>query len=408
MLPPELVGEISEYLFSMSPTPIPWQIGRRGFCATIQDLVAFSRVCHSFRGPVERCLYRDIHLNADGWISGKYRRRRSSGGCLHRLLRTLKGRPALGQHVHSVHLDWTSRNEGFMSQPAHRDYICRLQHGFVQLLKHCTSTQKLFLTEFPMDIPKRRYPKSLKITSLGTPCFPDSFKIIADRFESLRELRIHASDDESNNVLDRPLLLQLKKLQLDDLEGDFLEAMDVYADHAEELSIRFRHEYDYTDFTGSPAILPLIGTNLRILRLDTFSILSSMDNKSTRVLRGLPCLEQLYIMKSRPINEEAFTMLPPVLRSLHFPDYSLDTQSNFHPTCRFLRSIRVCLNNRSRVVARLEVIGSLTLEPDITDLKLLKNICDKERVIFQVDNDPQIMHEVGIFCKSYFFYCSHR
>jgi len=105
-------------------------------------LSSFSKVCAAVRWPVERVLYRDIHVHFGRWnedlIHSEWR-----GGSLRLLLRTLEGRVDLCSCVKSVHMDWFDEMNDLEEDSAVAEDALR------QFFSCCPSVQRPFrLTYF--------------------------------------------------------------------------------------------------------------------------------------------------------------------------------------------------------------------------------------------------------------------
>jgi hypothetical protein len=100
-------------------------------------LSSFSKVCTPVRWPVERALYRDIHVPFSGWdVIHDLAHSDWRGGSL-RLLLTLEGRIDLRGRVRSIQMDWYSdmdylEEEDFaLVESALRQFFSRCEPGYV-------------------------------------------------------------------------------------------------------------------------------------------------------------------------------------------------------------------------------------------------------------------------------------
>jgi hypothetical protein len=411
-LPPELVENVAEFLrWTSNKPPGLWnskwndwtsraiQIGLRNRVDADQYLSAFSQVCSSLRGPVERILYREIYVQFAGVIKGDGGFS-SMFGCVHRLLRTLQGRSDLRHHVRSVYVDWPYSYK----PPEKSDCIAGKERAFLRLLTYCPSMQTLFVTHFPDKIDLERFPKTLNVTILGTSYFPAVFQNVSERFQGLRELRLYKS--EIGNVSTASVFPhRLKKLRFDRASfGPSAFALDALAacgDSVEDLEISDCID----DYSLPSALLPPsrpAGANLRNLRIQHSYILDSSSSAAANALRSLPRLEQLCVSRFPPsssIGHSAFGILPQSLRSLHLSGY-ID-----RGVTRFFKDLGVCLQNYSHRVVRLDTYagplsrdGSLLLPLheacEANDIPMIELAYDENRVCC---GSP----EIQIFCKRY-------
>jgi hypothetical protein len=397
-------------LFSASTiATFDWQPKKFG----LGDLSAFSQVCSYVRGAVERAMYRDIRVSADGWMYADRHIRSSRGlGCIRCLIRTLKRRPILRQYARSVFLEMDRDSEGHKMLPLYRSsgYDDELRRTVLLLLKSCTSLQRIFVTGH-VKIPSQKYFQSLNITAFGMKYSRLTVQVVLETYKGLLELHIQDATYLDWSIFKRSPSHTLKKLRLqfshfyrDSLATIFHKAVEACADSVEELHISFSAISHYHHGRCSSIKSPKAGANLRILRLDNFPILDVPLDPAACTLNGLQRLEQLHLTGYLRIPEEAFALFPPTLRSVYFSADRKHGYSN-RELATIITDLQAGLRKCSLPITRLEIYRNYSKKPPKclkSGFKLLRDDCVTDGIPFQINTSKVLVQpEIRIICMSF-------
>jgi hypothetical protein len=378
------------------------------------DLSSFSKVCSSVRRPVERMLYRDIHLNFAGWNGSRDAFfPECRGGSLRLLLRTLESRIDLRGCVRSVQMDWYG-DQMYSLGP---EDFAPVADALRQFFSRCPSVQRLLMMTFPSRL---EFPTLSHIVTVATSGPPDIFYTVVKKFPGLRDLyltSIRMNTPPPASVCHH----RLKRLHLQGIQvGTALLGLIPFAFWALEMCAHITEELRITCSAAdvgynridplplTPLTLsPSAATNLRSLRLDGHSLnfLAHPDSSLADAIRRLPSLHHLYMSKCLAFHTAAFSALPPSLRSLSLSEYGQwsDDRSTGHV---FVVALGECLVQATRMI-EMVATHNLTRERDesqvLGDFSPLQRVCDDRNIPFRLNissDDNWCSPEIRILCMS--------
>ena len=376
------------------------------FSRTRFDLSSFSKVCTWVRWPVERVLYRDIHVHFDGWngidISAHPHWR---AGSLHLLLRTLEGRMDLRGCVKSVQMDW--HEEVYELE---KEDLVLVKNALRQFFSRCPSVQRLNIMTFPSHIFSKAAALS-QITTVATrgPSL-GMFHTIVKTFPVLQDLYL------ITNHMGTPTPVvhhQLKKLRIEsqiDVACVFW-ALEVCAHITEELHM-ICSGYVFGSRPVRPTLSPKglspsAGTNLRSLHLvgNELNFLAHPNSTLAQAIRQLPSLQHLHVSRCLSFHAAAFSVLPASLRCLFLSEYGEwdDDERSRHI---FVVALSHCLAQARRVVEMVAIHGvtRMALERQVLgDLSPLESVCNDRNIPFHLNigsNNHRLDAKIRILCKS--------
>ncbi|KAF8061693.1 hypothetical protein FPV67DRAFT_292316 [Lyophyllum atratum] len=350
-------------------------------------LSAFSKVCSTLRGLVERILYRDVQLDFTGWKGRKHTKWPAAS--LRLLLRTLGTRPELGQFIHGAALDYHLSSESKV-----------LEEGLEKFLHLTPNLKTLFLGQCPLalwDLPLHR------ATTFATTFAPGIIPSILGHFPDLQNLYLRDCH-VMNFSLDLPPH-DLKTIRFDSnhehAAAHISRALMVCSDTAHHLDIRFIGGLLHQSPNFTPR-LPYMGpaptASLRSLRLDNISVFSHLDSAYIQVLQSLPALEHLHVSNHSCFSPNAFSVLPRSLRRLttsefygYWERWSLDVNPQDRNE-NFMLALANCIATSTRKISHVIAFGGSESDQS---LQLVSGACTFEKIRYTEARGVEAFIEVN-------------
>ncbi|KAJ7701839.1 hypothetical protein B0H17DRAFT_1044898 [Mycena rosella] len=406
----QLPEEVVEYIAECMRYPIHPRLeateaflneGRTRFSVARFSLSSFSQVCASIRPTVERLLYRDIHLDSIGWTSHvqSYDTQKHPiwpAGCLRLFLRTLEERPELGRFVRSVNLRWSE----YQLSP-------RTIQEQLRFLGMCPGLQSLSFSSLPESLLEHLEPLDLKITSFAAVSPAAHVPRIIQMFPALRHLHLHIHGDPcSFSVPDHSITgLHLKLVADRDVQELLLRLAfavprhDVRDFYLEGKDTRSERNIAVVTFPRPSTSMQASVEHLRLKNIDPFRPVT-INGADYSPLAEMTVLRHLHVIRPFLLPPQAFSYLPPNLRSLTFSDYALDSKkSSADSKSCFVQLVVECLmaNTQNFRLAGIKTYGAMPDDPwELGDLTPMRLLCRKEKVPFiqigaYADIDPELM-----------------
>ncbi|KAJ6588556.1 hypothetical protein B0H19DRAFT_1248198 [Mycena capillaripes] len=370
------------------------------FSAARFSLSSFSKTCKAIRINVERLLYRDIHVDIIGWTRhiesfGTQKHPIYPAGCLRLLLRTLEERPDLRRFVRSVAIRWSD----FALSAA----TVQKQLGFLRL---CPGLQSLAFSSLSESLLEPLKALNLQITSFAAVSPASDLPHIIRIFPNLIDLHLHIHGDPSSIPVpdhgisrlhlslrgdreEQKLLMKLALTVPRDVRALYLEGKDPKKNIA---------------VINLPLPTPSMQASVEHLHLKTIDPFKEVkiDGLVYSPLATMTALRHLHVMRPFLLPVNAFSSLPPSLRSITFSDYALgSTKSSADSKSCFVQSVVDCLNTNSQAVrpAGIKTYGAIPDDRwELGDLVPLQRLCRAERVPFiQIGAYADIEPELIIF-----------
>jgi hypothetical protein len=360
------------------------------FDSTRQDLNSLSQVCSFVRTPVEREMYRDIHLNFGGWSILMTQDMCDSDedasdpfdgipigdrkpASLPLLLNTLDQRPDLGGLIRCVILEWWGGNIYSTS----RNVFTVMEQAVSRLLCHCSCLES-FAT---LELPQARVFKvhHTHVTYLAVGFAPEHIPIIFEIFPALQTLHFLDFDPAAlpSNIPSHNLIaLRLDAFENGHVDGPtarfFAQALRLCGQSVEELMLRFD---DFTPMEmrapGIPRLLPNAGAGLVTVLLDNLLVLEHPSSGIASCLRDLPAR------------------------------YPQGGDLNHYSTSDFISALWDCLYFHAgcvRVVDRVVVVSTKSVR-ESSDYSLLLLLCNLKNISISFHDEDLEYLEIAIFCK---------
>ncbi|KAJ7165062.1 hypothetical protein C8R46DRAFT_1098081 [Mycena filopes] len=408
-LPEEIIENIAECLrYPIYPafeaTEAFLVEGHSGFSTIRFYLSAFSKVSRSIRLAVERLLYRDIHLDITGWTRHiqSFETEKHPiwpAGCLRLLLRTLDERPELARFVRSVTLRW----------PEH-ELLAKTVQERLQFLLLCPGLQSLSLSSMPESLLEPLESLRLRITSFAAVTSAANLPRIIHMFPALDNLHLHIHGEPAPLIPipdHRISCLHLRVVGERDLQLRLLSlAFAVPQSDVRTLYLEGHHRQSNVALVNFPSPTRSMRTSVEHLRLKTINPFGQVEvgDGSHSPLTAMGALRHLHVIRPFLLPTDAFSYLPPNLRSITFSDYALDSKkTSAESKGAFVQSVADCLIANSHLVgfAGIKTYGAVPDDPwELGDLTPLQSLCNDQRVPFvQVGSYADIEPELMIFCE---------
>ncbi|KAK7019937.1 Yae1-N domain-containing protein, partial [Favolaschia claudopus] len=346
-LPEEIIEYIAECMrYPIYPhfeaTEVFLNEGRTGFSAVRFSLSSFSQVCKAIRPTAERLLYRDIHLDIAGWTNHihSFDTRKHlmwPAGCLRLLLRTLETRADLLRFVRTVAVRWSDWPFSFEEITAK-----------LRFLQSCEGLYSLSFSMVPNTLLEALESLNLSVTSFSAVSMASDTPRIIQALPALKNLHLHIHGQPSLYSIPPHNISSMHLALVGDrrLQKPLLNLALAVARNARSLSLdSLTKKGDQEALSIPPPAMRSSVENLRLKQIDPFTMITS-GRGNYFPLTTLTALRHLHLVRPSLLKMDAFSDLPPRLRSITFSEYTSNstTLSAALSKTEFVKSVVDCLH----------------------------------------------------------------
>jgi hypothetical protein len=343
------------------------------------------------RKPVERVFYEDIFISKHKTFN--------PSGRMHLLVRTLEERPELGQFIHSVSLAHPPLK--MFTESGERTSVD--EQALLRFFELCTGLQRLVVSAVPV----RCIPPNISI--LAMKYFPGCLPLILFKLPNLTDLYLFQIQSYQPIYDQLAPSHHLRRLRFDSVQQFpnhyFAQVLNFCDDTVEDVYISGHPNVSWVD--DPPAIVSTsAGSGIRKMRLNDYFVLANPLSRAAALLQNLPVLQHLHYSGRAPVHVNAFTVLPPTLRSLALSGYAVEImpETHFKPSsiARGVGNALATSAARSRKIISVTVHGCDVSTPATKiDYSHLQDTCEAEGIpYYRLGQDTDIWDmEIRILCR---------